>query len=99
MPARWRKAGADAIWPSEAKAKAGADIVVVREDAEKGEFIYRSDHFQFTSDIRMSKSVVEEFSQLFEATHAALRALPLGHRLPEREAPARLGLRRQQPGL
>ncbi len=79
--ARWRKAEAEAIWPSEAKAKASDAISVIREDAEKNEYIYQSDHFQFTSDIRMSKSVVLEFSRIFEATYAALSALPLGHRL------------------
>lgn len=79
--ARWRKSGADAIWPSEAKAKASDSIVVVLEDTEENEYVYRSEHFQFASDIRISKSVVQEFSRLFEATHAALAALPLGHSL------------------
>jgi hypothetical protein len=79
--ARWRKSGANAIWPSEAKAKASDAIVIVREDTAKREFVYRSEHFQFASDIRISKSVVLEFSRIFEATYAALSALPLGHRL------------------
>ncbi len=70
----------NAPWPNEAKAGA-TEIEIVREDAKRNEYIYRSRHFEFRSDIRISRSVVNEFSRIFEATWAALAAVPLNHSL------------------
>lgn len=44
---------------------------------EGSENIYRTEHFEFRSDAQLSRILVAEFGQIFEATLAAVQALPL----------------------
>ncbi|MEM7147663.1 MAG: hypothetical protein AAF591_21335, partial [Verrucomicrobiota bacterium] len=53
------------------------DIVIVEEVREKERYVYRSPHFEFVANARLSKSVVREFSRVFEGTLEAVRALPI----------------------
>ncbi len=51
----------------------------VEDKGEKdGKFIYESKHFRFVSNVQLSKSLVQNFSRLFEASYELCAALPLG---------------------
>jgi hypothetical protein len=50
---------------------------VVSEDAEKKEFIYQSRNYEYKCDVRLNKSVVKPFSEMFEATYDYCRTVPL----------------------
>lgn len=52
-------------------------VEAVREDPAAGVFIYRTPHFEFSSDVRMSINAVAEFGRAFEATLEAMRQMPL----------------------
>jgi hypothetical protein len=41
-------------------------------------FIYRTEHFEFRSDVRLTRTLVAEFGRIFEATFEAVEAIPLG---------------------
>ncbi len=58
----------DDEWPDSVKFEDDAEISVDKEDAEKNVFIYSSQNYRFTSDVRLSTSVVNSFVDLFEAT-------------------------------
>ncbi|MEM9478106.1 MAG: hypothetical protein AAGA58_00435 [Verrucomicrobiota bacterium] len=81
LPKSRPTAGFDAPWPKDVIAKATENVEVVEENADTESYIYRSDHFEFVADIRLSNTVIKEFSRIFEATYAALAALPLDHKL------------------
>ena len=80
----WRKADPQrplvdprllAAWPP----RAAADAVEVRATGEAaGEFRYESPHFAIQSDLKLPVAVVRDLAMVFEATRAALIALPLG---------------------
>ena len=53
------------------------EIVVVREDDEKREFVYRSPHYEFVCDSKLGANVVREFGRMFEATYELNSRLPL----------------------
>ncbi len=66
-------------WPKDVSADFDVDeIEEVGEDAETGEFIYRSPHFEFHTPDRLSTSVVREFARIFEATFVLLNEIPFG---------------------
>ena len=66
-------------WPKSVSAEFELDqIIVVKEDKEKGEYIYRSPHFEFQTSLRLSKSVIREFARIFEATYEFTRIIPIG---------------------
>ena len=64
-------------WPETIKFDEDPEIEVVEEDAEKNRFIYTSMNYRFTCDVRLSKSVVSTFADMFESTYNYCRALPL----------------------
>ena len=72
-----------APWPVQAAAPAGA----VRMRGENaGVFTYESANFRVTSDLKLPLDVVDTITKVFEATRAALIAMPLGlHAGGERE--------------
>lgn len=67
----------DAPWPEDVPFKENPEIEVVEEDPEKKRFIYTSSNYRFTCDVRLSKSVVSTFADMFETTRLYCRALPL----------------------
>ncbi len=66
-----------APWPAEAVAES-LEVRVVAEDAAAAKFSYESAHFAVESDLKLPVPVVRDITAVFEATRAALIALPLG---------------------
>ena len=66
-----------APWPAEAMAES-IDVQMTSEDAAASHWHYESAHFAIDSDTKLPVSVVREFAAVFEATRAAVVALPLG---------------------
>jgi hypothetical protein len=56
------------------------NIEIVKEDDASATFIYRSTHFEFTSNVQLRTRLVSACAKVFEATHELLRLLPLNHR-------------------
>ncbi len=67
----------EAPWPDRIKFSEDPEIVVVREDPGKKDFVYESAHYRYTCDVRLSKTVVKGFAVMFEATYLFCRSLPL----------------------
>ena len=67
----------DTPWPDSVPFKDDPEIAVVEENADSGRFIYESSNYRFTCDVRLSKSVVSTFADMFETTRLYCRALPL----------------------
>ena len=74
-----------APWPAEAVAE-NLEVRVIAEDVAGAKFSYESAHFAVESDIRLPVAAVRDITAVFEATRAALIALPLGLVLGEEEA-------------
>lgn len=68
----------DAPWPEVIHYDEDPEIRTVKEDKNTNEFIYESDNYRFTCDVRLSQSVVGTFADMFEATRLYCLALPLG---------------------
>jgi hypothetical protein len=66
-----------APWPAEAVAES-IDVQMTKEDAAASHYTYESAHFIIESDLKLPVAVVREIAAVFEATRAALIALPLG---------------------
>lgn len=64
-------------WPRSIDIGATPDPETVTEDAEKKEFVYRSGHYEFHCDSKLTSTVVREFSRIFEATYLLNCSLPL----------------------
>lgn len=64
-------------WPRHLRLSAGYQIEVVEEDRANNRFVYRSNHFEFVSDVPLSRRVIRDFGQIFEATYEAVAAMPL----------------------
>lgn len=60
-------------WPSLVSADTGFEVEVEEKD---GSYIYRSPHYEFISDARLSKVPVSRFAVLFEATRSYVQSLP-----------------------
>ena len=82
----WRKKNRDAPlvdpehlapWPAEALAES-IDVKMTSEDATASRWRYESAHFAIESDTKLPLPVVREFAAVFEATRAAVVAMPLG---------------------
>ena len=68
---------ASSEWPRSVDIGATPDPETVKEDSEKKEFIYRSGHYEFRCDSKLTSTVVREFSRIFEATYLLNCSLPL----------------------
>ena len=64
-------------WPRTISLADKPEIIVVREDEEKKEFVYRSPHYEFVCDSKLGANVVREFGRMFEATYELNCQLPL----------------------
>ncbi|MES2705324.1 MAG: hypothetical protein V4726_01860 [Verrucomicrobiota bacterium] len=73
--------GFDGPWPDEAKVPEELNIETVKEDDVAKTYIYRSTHFEFTSNVQLKKRLVSSCAKIFEATHEYLRLLPLNNTL------------------
>jgi hypothetical protein len=68
---------ASKTWPRTVALEDKPVVTVVKEDAEKKEFIYRSPHYEFQCDSKLGANVVREFGRMFEATYLINNLLPL----------------------
>lgn len=66
-----------APWPAEAVAEK-LEVRAVGEDLAASKYSYESAHFAVESDLKLPVPVVRDITAVFEATRAALIALPLG---------------------
>ncbi len=73
-----------AEWPRTVTLPATPAVKVVREDAEKKEYIYETGHYEFVCDSPLGANLVREFSRIFEATWRLNCELPLDFK-PEPE--------------
>ena len=64
-------------WPRHLRLSAGYQIEVVEEDRANDRFVYRSNHFEFVSDVPLSRRVIRDFGQIFEATYEAVASMPM----------------------
>jgi len=81
----WRKSNRDAplvdpeampAWPAEVTAES-YEVRIVEEDRATGATRYESPHFVIASDIKLPLGVVRDLAAVFEATRAAVMAVPL----------------------
>lgn len=63
-------------WPRRSGISGAVGIEIVSEDNAKGEFIYRSENFEFHAPTKLGRSDVREFARVFEATLAAVQEMP-----------------------
>jgi hypothetical protein len=68
---------ASKTWPRSFSLPDRPEVVVVKEDAEKNEYIYRSPHYEFQCDSKLGSNVVREFGRIFESTWMLNCMLPL----------------------
>ncbi len=54
------------------------EVEVVSEDEASGRFVYRTPHFEFTSEGRLMQSLLKDVTRNFEATYELLKVLPWG---------------------
>ena len=66
-----------APWPAEVSA-ADIEIRLKSEDPNVPAFVYEGAHFIVQSDVKLPLGVVRDLNAVFEATRAALMALPFG---------------------
>jgi hypothetical protein len=68
---------AEADWPRTVVLKSTPVVETIREDPEKKEFVYESEHYEFVCDSMLGANLVREFSRVFEATWLVNCLLPL----------------------
>lgn len=58
----------------------GAKVLteVVSEDEANGKYVYRTQHFEFASDGKLTQNLLRDVARNFEATYELLKALPWG---------------------
>ncbi|MBB5350852.1 hypothetical protein HNR46_001086 [Haloferula luteola] len=67
----------DEPWPDTVVFKEDPEVNVAEEDDEKKRWVYESSNYRFICDVRLSKSVVSNFAEMFESTLQFTRALPI----------------------
>jgi hypothetical protein len=70
-------------WPKLVSADNNLEIEEL--DGEGGTFLYRSPHYEFVSNTRLSKVVVKRFAVLFEATRTYVQQIPYANRKAYKE--------------
>lgn len=53
-------------------------VEIVSEDEQNEKFVYRTQHFEFSSDGKLTQSLLRDVARNFEATYELLKALPWG---------------------
>lgn len=51
-------------------------VEIVSEDEQNGKYVYRTQHFEFTSDGKLTQNLLKDVARNFEATYELLKALP-----------------------
>ena len=64
-------------WPTAISISTGVHVNVVSEDDAKKRYIYHSPNYEFICDVRLSKTIVQKFALMFEATREYCRLLPI----------------------
>lgn len=83
---KWKSTGAPPAAKPEAPAKLGewpekVEVPLdlpIEERSEGVNYIYCSPHFEFRTGSHLSKTVVQEFARIFEATYLGVKAVPVG---------------------
>jgi len=63
-------------WPRHLRIGPEYRVEVVERDRAANRYVYRSNHFEFISDIELARAVVRNFGQVFEATLLAVERMP-----------------------
>jgi len=53
-------------------------VEIVSEDEATGQFVYRTEHFEFTSEGKLTQNLLRDVARNFEATYELVKALPWG---------------------
>jgi hypothetical protein len=64
-------------WPREVALDGTPEVTTVSQDEKTGEFIYRTQHFEYSCDAPLGPDVVRHFARAFEATYRLNCLLPL----------------------
>jgi len=64
-------------WEAKIDAPNDIKIEVLSEDNRESHYQYQSKHFRFTSNTKLSRKVVREFAEIFEATYRLVQQSPL----------------------
>lgn len=64
-------------WPKSIKCPDNFEVVTIKE--EDGEYIYETPHFRFICDVKIGRTMIKKLGLMFEATHMANKALPIGN--------------------
>ena len=64
-------------WPSLVSTPDDLSVELVKEDPEKNQYTYHSDHYEFICDVPLKKHLVQRFAVLFEGTREFCRELPI----------------------
>ena len=67
-----------APWPKAARPERNPRHAIIKEDVERGFFVYESPGYRFYSDIPIEYNASAHFATVFETTKAFLKSLPLG---------------------
>lgn len=65
----------DKGWPRTISFHKKPNVEIVEENGNR--FIYRTPHFEFHSDVRLSRNLVADLGHVFESTYFTLKSLPL----------------------
>jgi len=66
-------------WPNSTSVPVGVNIRVVSENKEKGQYIYQSPNYEFICDVKLSKTIIQKFALLFEATRELCKKIPISN--------------------
>ena len=91
LGAVWVEAQLNQPWPKQT-AQVPIEVRLVAEEPAMPRFIWESAHFSIASDVRLPVGVVRDLVAVFEATHEALTAVPLGLELPDTDRKLRVRL-------
>lgn len=64
-------------WPRSVALHGTPEVRIVTEDASKSEFVYHTEHFEFSCDAPIGPDAVRHFARVFEATWMLNCQLPL----------------------
>ena len=72
VPPNW-----NARWPDQLVYRDSSKVTMVEENKEESRWVYESENYRFTCDVRLTIAVVRNFAEMFESTHYYTSQLPL----------------------